>query len=66
MEKNTFFVPTHAIDFYDLEWDQIEHTNLGRRLTSYFDNLKADRKQLANQMKLMMKNQELELDSQAD
>ena len=62
---NNYFVPVDAIDYYDLEWNQIEFTNLGRRLTNYFDQLKADRRMLAQQMKTLIKNQELELNNQA-
>ena len=64
-EANNFFVPVEAMDYCDLEWSQIEHTNLGRRLTNYFDQLKADRRMLAQQMRTLIKNQELELNNQA-
>ena len=36
-EKNQLFVPVDAIDYAMLEWKDIEHTSLGRRLTQYFD-----------------------------
>ena len=45
--KNQFFVPAENIDFATIEWDQIQHTSLGRRLQAYFDQLKADRRMMA-------------------
>ena len=50
-ESNSYFVPVQAIDYVNCEWNQIESTNLGRRLTSYFDSLKADRRLLQTQIK---------------
>ena len=45
-----------VINYQEVTWPQIEHTNLGRRLTSYFDQLKADRRMLASQMKQIIEN----------
>ena len=47
-KKNQYFVPCEHMDYSTVEWVQIEHTNLGRRLTNYFDQLKADRKALVS------------------
>ena len=38
---------------------------MGRRLTQYFDQLKADRRMLANQLKTMVQNQEVEMNAHA-
>lgn len=52
-DKNSFFLPNESINYIDIEWSQIKHTGLGRRLTSYFDQLKADRLMLQNQIKVL-------------
>ena len=64
--KNQFFVPIQNIDYAEVEWDQIQHTSLGRRLTAYFDQLKADRRILALQINALQNDQEVALAQQAE
>ena len=45
--KDSLYLPTAKVAFATVEWKDIEHTSLGRRLTSYFDQLKAERRLLA-------------------
>ena len=51
--KNTFFMPASKVTYATIEWKDIEHTSLGRRLTGYFDQLKAERRLLASQIRAM-------------
>ena len=46
--KHSFFLPTSKVNYALIEWKDIEHSSLGRRLTSYFDQLKAERRLLAS------------------
>ena len=54
--KNEFFVPGSKVAFATIEWSDIEHSTLGRRLTTYFDQLKAERRLLASQIRAMQEN----------
>lgn len=65
-KKASYFVPVQAIDYINVDWEQIEHTTLGRRLNEYFNQLKADRKLLQNKIKLLTQSNEVELFEQAE
>ena len=56
--KHSFFLPSSKVNYAMIEWKDIEHSSLGRRLTSYFDQLKAERRLLATQVKAMLENQQ--------
>ena len=64
-KKVHYYVPKGELQYNDVEWKQIQFTGLGRRLTNYFDGLKADRKMLTKHVTELMEQQEIELNTMA-
>ena len=50
-EKHCFFPDAEDLMFQDIEWKQIEQTHLGRRLNTYFNQLRTDKKMLQYHLK---------------
>lgn len=64
-KKVHYYVPQAELQYNDVEWKQIQFTGLGRRLSNYFDGLKADRKMLTKHVQELMEQQEIELNEMA-
>lgn len=45
-ENFAFFPEREDLKFQDVEWKQIEQTTLGRRLNTYFNTLRTEKKNL--------------------
>ena len=63
--RSDFFPEREDLKFQDVEWKQIEQTQLGRRLNTYFNQLRTDKKNLQHQVKGIMRNQEFEMNELA-
>ena len=55
------FLAADQLHYDAIEWKQIEGTALGRRLTSYFNALKSEKRSLAAQLKNLIKAHESEI-----